>query len=274
MAERTPLRVLRDEFGSPAGLAEFQPDDTLPISTVSGLQSALDGKVDTASLGAVATSNDYNDLDNLPTLGTAAATDAADYATAAQGGLADSAVQPADLAAVATTGAYADLSGLPTLGTAAATAATDYATAAQGGLADTALQPGDIGTTVQAYDADTAKLDVAQTWAGAQRFGAGTSAKMVAMGGSAIDLALGNGFTKTISGATTLSLSNVPATGLLTIWLLELTNGGSAAVTWWSGIAWAEGSPPTLTASGRDVLGFYTSDGGTNTVGFVVGLGV
>lgn len=207
-------------------------------------------------------------------LGTAAFENIGAFATAAQGGLADSSVQPADLAAVATTGAYADLSGLPTLGTAAATAATDYATAAQGSLADTALQPGDIGATVQAYDADTAKLDVAQTWTGAQRFGTGTSAKMVAMGGSAIDLALGNGFTKTISGATTLSLSNVPAAGLLTIWLMELTNGGSAAVTWWSGIAWAEGSPPTLTASGRDVLGFYTADGGANTVGFVVGLGV
>jgi hypothetical protein len=48
-------------------------------------------------------------------LGTAAATDAADYATAAQGALADSAVQPADLAAVATSGAYADLSGAPTI---------------------------------------------------------------------------------------------------------------------------------------------------------------
>jgi hypothetical protein len=45
------------------------------------------------------------------------------------------------------------------LGTAATTASTDYATAAQGSLADTALQPGDIGSTVQGYDADTAKYD-------------------------------------------------------------------------------------------------------------------
>jgi hypothetical protein len=208
-------------------------------------------------------------------LGTAAFTASGDYATAAQGALADSATQPGDLATVATTGAYSDLSGLPTLGTAAATAETDYATAAQGALAGTALQPAAIGVTVQAYDAATAKLDAVQTWTQAQRFSTGTSAKMVAMGGgSAIDLALGNGFTKTISGDTTLSLSSVPTTGLLTIWLLELTNGGSAAVTWWGGIAWAEGSPPALTASGRDVLGFYTADGGTTTVGFVVGKGV
>lgn len=50
----------------------------------------------TADLGAVALSNDYDALDNLPTLGTAAATDASDYATSAQGALADSAVQPGD----------------------------------------------------------------------------------------------------------------------------------------------------------------------------------
>lgn len=53
-------------------------------------------------------------------LGTAAYTASTDYATAAQGSLADSAVQPVDLATVATTGAYADLSGTPTLGNSAA----------------------------------------------------------------------------------------------------------------------------------------------------------
>ena len=53
-------------------------------------------------------------------LGTAATTASTDYATAAQGALADSAVQPGDLATVATTGAYADLSGTPTLGNSAA----------------------------------------------------------------------------------------------------------------------------------------------------------
>jgi len=52
-------------------------------------------------------------------LGTAATTAASDYATAAQGALADSAVQSGDLAAVATSGAYGDLTGTPSLGTAA-----------------------------------------------------------------------------------------------------------------------------------------------------------
>ena len=79
-------------------------------------------------------------------LGTAATTASTDYATAAQGSLADSAIQPSDLATVATTGAYSDLSGLPALGTAAATDATAYATAAQGALADSAVQPNDSPT--------------------------------------------------------------------------------------------------------------------------------
>ena len=82
-------------------------------------------------------------------LGTAATTDATDYATAAQGELADSATQPGDLATVATSNEYDDLTGLPTLGTAAATATTDYATAAQGALANSATQPGDIALMVE-----------------------------------------------------------------------------------------------------------------------------
>jgi hypothetical protein len=46
----------------------------------------------------------YGELSGIPTLGTAAATDATAYATAAQGELADSAVQPDDLASAETAG--------------------------------------------------------------------------------------------------------------------------------------------------------------------------
>ena len=52
--------------------------------------------VQPSDLAAVATTGAYSDLSGLPTLGTAAATDATAYATAAQGSLADSAVQPND----------------------------------------------------------------------------------------------------------------------------------------------------------------------------------
>jgi len=86
------------------------------ISTVAGLQNALDGK---QALGS--------------------------YATAAQGALADTALQPSgNLAGLAsTTTARTNLG----LGTAATTAASDYATAAQGTIATSALQSGAaIGT--------------------------------------------------------------------------------------------------------------------------------
>lgn len=94
-------------------------------STFTGPQiDAALGEAQTATqpgdLSTVATSGDYSDLANQPTLGTAAATDATDYATAAQGVKADSAVQPGNLATVATSGQYGDLTGSPTLGSAAA----------------------------------------------------------------------------------------------------------------------------------------------------------
>ena len=86
-----------------------------------------------------------------------------------------------------------------------------------------------------------------------------------------IDLRLGNLYTKTISGATTLTVSNVPPTGTLVTFILDLTNGGSATVSWWTGVKWPGGAIPTLTASGRDVLGFFTHDGGTTWTGLILG---
>jgi energy-converting hydrogenase Eha subunit C len=93
----------------------------------------------------------------------------------------------------------------------------------------------------------------------------------VAMGANDVSLSSGNYFTKTISGATTLTVSNVPSTGTSASFILDLTNGGSATITWWSGMKWASGTAPTLTASGRDVLGFFTHDGGTTWTGLVLG---
>ncbi len=93
----------------------------------------------------------------------------------------------------------------------------------------------------------------------------------VAISASAIDLTLGNYFTKTISGTTTFTISNTASSGTVNSFILDLTNGGSATVNWWSGVKWAGGTAPTLTASGRDVLGFFTEDGGTTWNGFVLG---
>ena len=99
----------------------------------------------------------------------------------------------------------------------------------------------------------------------------GTKETKIAMGANDISLSSGNYFSKTISGATTLTVSSVPATGTAISFILDLTNGGSAAVTWWTGVKWASGTAPTLTSAGRDVLGFFTHDGGTTWTGLVLG---
>lgn len=92
----------------------------------------------------------------------------------------------------------------------------------------------------------------------------------VAMPANNIDLAAANIFTKTISTATTLTVSNVPSSGTAATFILDLTNGGAGTITWWSGVKWAGGTAPSLTASGRDVLGFFTHDGGTIWTGILL----
>jgi hypothetical protein len=132
----------------------------------------------------------------------------------------------------------------------------------------------DIGVTVQAADADTTKNDVSNTFTAVQTFGASVVETKVAMAAAEIDLATGNYFTKTVSGNITLTVANTAASGSVSAFVLELTNGGSAAVTFFSGVTWAAATPPTLTASGVDNLAFFTSDGGTTWRGFVLGLGM
>jgi hypothetical protein len=135
----------------------------------------------------------------------------------------------------------------------------------------TILKSAAIGVSVQAYDANTTKNNVANTFTAAQTFGASVKEKKTAMAANDIDLSAGNFFSKTISGNTTLTVSNVPTTGTVGSFILDLTNGGSATITWWSGMKWAAGVAPTLTAAGRDVLGFFTHDAGTTWTGLVLG---
>lgn len=139
-----------------------------------------------------------------------------------------------------------------------ATAASTYLTS---GAASTTYAP--ISTTVT--------LTGTQTVTGKTLTTVALYATKVAVSASAIDLATGNYFTKTISGATTFTVSNTPSTGTTASFILDLTNGGSATITWWSGMKWAAGTAPTLTSAGRDVLGFFTHDGGTTWTGLVLG---
>ena len=93
----------------------------------------------------------------------------------------------------------------------------------------------------------------------------------VSLTGTAIDLTTGNYFYKTISGNTTFTVTNSPSSNTAQSFILELTNGGAFVITWFAGLTFPGGTAPTLTASGRDVLAFFTRDGGTTYSGFVVG---
>lgn len=99
----------------------------------------------------------------------------------------------------------------------------------------------------------------------------GTLETKVAVAASNMDLATANLFAKTIAAATTFTLSNVPASGKVACFILDLSNGAAFTITWWAGIKWPGGVAPTLTAAGRDMLGFITHDGGTTWTGLLLG---
>lgn len=86
-----PTNVAGDAFDMD-NMVEGDSNKILTASERSSIASA----VQPGDLAAVATSGDYDDLSNTPSLGTAAATDTGDFASAAQGSLADSATQPGD----------------------------------------------------------------------------------------------------------------------------------------------------------------------------------
>ena len=111
-------------------------------------------------------------------------------------------------------------------------------------------------------DGDFAFTNAANTFTARQQFNAGLTEKYAAVAASTIDCSLASVFSRTVSGAVSLLVSNAAAAGNVSSFILELTNGGSATVTWWAGIKWAGGSVPALTAAGTDILGFYTRDGG------------
>ena len=152
-----PHEVTKAQIG--LGNVDNTSDINKPVSTA--VQNALDLKANTADLGTmatesasdytktanlalVATSGDYDDLSNKPTIPAAQVN--ADWN-------ANSGV--------------AEILNKPTLGTAAAAATTDFATAAQGAKADTALQPGDniSGLTNDAGYVTSASLPKEIEWA-------------------------------------------------------------------------------------------------------------
>jgi hypothetical protein len=101
-------------------------------------------------------------------LGTAASTNSSDYATAAQGALADSALQSETSHADVVLDGDFTSAGLMTSngsGTYSITAAADFATSAQGTKADSAVQPAAIASMVETTDSIDVLSDVDTTTA-------------------------------------------------------------------------------------------------------------
>ena len=94
--------------------------------------------------------------------------------------------------------------------------------------------------------------------------------KVVNLTGDGIQTSLGSVFIKTITKDTTLSLTTSYNIGETNSFILELTNGGNYAITWWSDIKWNGGIAPELTNNGKDILGFYSYGSPRVTVGVVL----
>ena len=93
------------------------------------------------------------------------------------------------------------------------------------------------------------------------------SGTAVAMAADDVDLSAGTYFTKTISGATTITFSNPPASGKAVHFTLVFTGDGSA-ITWPTSVKWEGGAAPaTPASSAKDMFTLLTVDGGTTYYG-------
>jgi len=115
---------------------------------------------------------------------------------------------------------------------------------------DNLLESGDIGTTVQGYDADTAKTDTAQTYTAAQR---GTITTLTDGATITPDFAASNNYTVTLGGNRTLANpSNLTAGQSGSIFILQ-DGTGSRTLAFGSYWDFAGASAPTLTTDASAV---------------------
>ena len=278
---------------------------THSIANVTGLQTALDAKLESANFT-------YSNLTGKPsTFAPSAHTHSISEVTGLQTGL-DAKLPSANftyanitgkptLATVATSGSYTDLTGTPNLTVYLTTANAsstyqplgNYATTSCLTFANLTGKP----TTLSGYGITDGYSTSnpsgyitagANTFTGAQNlqdneliraklrdYSETVSSPTISAGTLVLNLETSNIFTVSLNAAiTTLTISNPPASGSGGSFTLIFTADGTArAVTWPASIKWAGGTAPTLTStSGKaDSFAFFTSDGGTNWQGYVGG---
>lgn len=116
-----------------------------------------------------------------------------------------------------------------------------------------AVDTDDIGVTVQAYDADTAKLDVDQSWTGSQR-GAVTTDN-----DGSFDMNVANNFSCTPSAGFALTFTNITAGQSGYILLI---NSGGHAITAAATTKLGASTLATISAAGTYLLSYLSN--GTN----------
>lgn len=119
------------------------------------------------------------------------------------------------------------------------------------------LETADIGFTVQAYDVDTAKLDVDQSWTGSQRGAVTTDNDL------SFDMAAANNFACTPTAGGTLTFTNITAgqSGFI-----KLVNGSNYAIAAHANTKISAASLSRISATGTYILSYFSD--GTNV--FVV----
>jgi uncharacterized protein YjbI with pentapeptide repeats len=278
---------------------------THSIANVTGLQTALDAKLESASFT-------YSNLTGKPsTFAPSAHTHAISEVTGLQTAL-DAKLPSANftyanitgkptLANVATSGSYTDLTGTPNLTVYLTTANASSTYQPLGNYATTScLTFSNITgkpTTLSGYgitDGYSTSNPSGYITAGANSFTGAqnlqdneliraklrdysetVSSPTISAGTLVLNLETSNIFTVALSAAiTTLTISNPPASGSGGSFTLIFTADGTPrSVTWPASIKWAGGTAPTITStSGKvDSFAFFTSDGGTNWQGYVGG---
>lgn len=90
-------------------------------------------------------------------------------------------------------------------------------------------------------------------------------------GATTLDLSTTNIYNLTLTGNTTFTFSNPPASGTLySLMIIAKQDAtGSRIITWPASVKWPNASAPTLStgANAVDVLNFFTVDGGTTYYG-------
>jgi hypothetical protein len=127
-----------------------------------------------------------------------------------------------------------------------------------------------IGTDVQAFDADTAKTDVVQSFTAAQR---GTVATIAGSGTVTPDFAIANNFEMVLSGTTTLAFPSGVASGQSGA--IRIEQGNNFVISYSGAWEFPGSTPPsnTTVSGASDLLVYYAHSATAITAQLLLNVG-